>query len=73
MTWNKLGLLYKPKDIHPKLKTHAANPLPVHIHDDIFRVYFSGRDVENRSSVGFVDIDILKKEVVKTCVVKIEL
>lgn len=67
MMWNKLGLLYKPKNIHAKLKTHAANPLPVHITGDVFRVYFSGRDEQNRSSVGYVDIDILKKDIVNVC------
>jgi hypothetical protein len=31
--WQKLGLLYDPtqSNRHPKLLTHAANPLPVHL------------------------------------------
>ena len=67
MVWNKLGLLYKPVNIHPKLETHAANPLPIHLDGDVFRVYFSGRDDKDRSSVGFVDIDIITQEVIGTC------
>src|SRR5690606_14709470 len=47
--------------------THASNPLAVHLYDDIFRVFFSGRDEQNRSSVGYVDIDIIKLTVVNVC------
>lgn len=65
--WQKLGQLYEPGigGRHPKLLTHAANPLPVHIEGDLYRVFFSGRDGRNRSSVGAVDIDVVKRAVVK--------
>jgi hypothetical protein len=65
--WRKLGRLFNPdSDLrHPKLATHAANPLPILINDNTYRVYFSGRDHENRSSVGAVDIDIFKQEIVQ--------
>jgi hypothetical protein len=49
------------------LLTHAANPLPVRLGGDVFRVFFSARDRENRSSVGFADIDIIRREVVRIC------
>ncbi|SMD15962.1 hypothetical protein [Rhizobium sp. RU36D] len=64
MRWIKLGQLYVPRGNHPKLRSHAANPLPVHLKDNVYRVFFSGRDKDNRSSVGAVDIDIEKKIVV---------
>lgn len=65
--WQKLGLLYCPDEFgrHPKLKTHAANPLPVHIEGDVYRVFYSARDDENRSSVAAVDIDIARRLVVE--------
>ena len=65
-TWVKLGQLYCPTglDRHPKLVSHAANPVPVHLADDIYRVFFSGRDAQNRSSVGAVDVDVVQKKVV---------
>lgn len=65
-SWLKLGLLYCPsKDgRNPKLLSHAANPLPVQLDGDVYRVFYSGRDAENRSSVGAVDIDIVRREVV---------
>lgn len=65
--WKKLGQIYLPKQgsRHPKLMSHAANPLPVHLEKNVYRVFFSGRDERNRSSVGAVDIDILEFRVVK--------
>lgn len=64
MHWRKLGQLYCPEPIHPKLISHAANPLAVLLEGDVYRIFFSGRDAQNRSSVGFVDMDIVKREVV---------
>jgi hypothetical protein len=65
--WQKLGMLYCPSGINrnPKLVSHAANPLPVLIKGDVYRVFFSGRDAENRSSVGAVDIDIVNRKVIQ--------
>lgn len=65
--WQKLGLLYRPPEAnqHPNLVSHAANPLPVLIEGDVYRVFFSGRDAGNRSSVGAVDIDIVKRKIVQ--------
>ena len=64
--WRKLGLLYAPTgpDRHPKLASHAANPLPIQLHGDVYRIFYSGRDRANRSSVGAVDIDIVSREIV---------
>ncbi len=57
--WKKRGRLFEAQGArHPKLLTHQANPLAVHIADDVFRIFYSGRDHENRSSVGAVDIRI---------------
>lgn len=65
--WKKLGRLWTPPAAgrHPKLLTHAANPLPVQLAGDVYRVFYSGRDERNRSSVGAVDIDIVRREVVQ--------
>jgi hypothetical protein len=65
--WRKLGCLFVPptEGGHEKLLTHAANPLPVHLKDDVYRVFYSGRDSRNRSSVGAVDVDIGQRKVVE--------
>lgn len=65
--WKKLGKIYDFKAIDEHIVTHASNPLAVHLHDDIYRIFFSGRSIENKSSVGFVDIDIVKCKVVFVC------
>jgi len=67
MTWKKLGQVYNFKPVDSYLLSHASNPLAVHIKDDIYRVFFSGRCEENKSSVGYVDIDIITHEVISTC------
>lgn len=65
--WHKLGLLYNlpSEGLHPKLLSHVANPLPVHMNGDVYRVFFCSRDAKNRSSVGGVDINIVTGNVVK--------
>jgi len=65
--WEKLGRLYDPtavKNRSPALLTHAANALAVHLEGDVFRVFYSGRDALQRSSVGAVDIDIVERTIV---------
>ncbi|WP_256592727.1 hypothetical protein [Pseudomonas sp. 43NM1] len=64
--WEKFGLLYCPSSTgrHPKLLTHAANPLPVWLEGDVYRIYYSGRDADNRSSVAAVDINIVTREII---------
>ncbi len=66
--WTKLGQIFSPAAIerHPKLLTHAANPLPILLEGDVYRIFFCGRDASNRSSVGAVDIDIVAQKIVKT-------
>lgn len=63
-SWHKLGQLFVPSGRHPKLLTHAANPLPIHLEADVFRIFFSGRDAQNRSSIGAVDIDLVKRTII---------
>jgi hypothetical protein len=63
MRWKKLGQLYSPQAVHPKISTHAANPLAMFLEGNVYRVFFSGRDEQNRSSVGFVDVDIINRTV----------
>lgn len=62
MKWEKLGNIFTPSATHEKLITHAANPLPVRIDGDVFRIFYSGRDTQCRSSVGYVDIDIVTRK-----------
>ncbi len=62
MKWRKISKIFEPKDLYPWMKSHAANAFAVNIGGDLFRVYFSTRDANNRSSISFVELNINKPE-----------
>lgn len=58
MKWEKKGQIFIPNSQYDWVKTHGMLPVVDHIKDDLFRIYFSGRDDSNISRIGFVEIDI---------------
>jgi hypothetical protein len=58
MKWKKLGWVYGPSSDYPWMITHANNTVAEHLTDDVFRVYFSCRDIDNQSSIGYVDVNV---------------
>jgi len=58
MNWKKLGLIFCPSGEFEWMQSHASVPIAEHINGDLFRVYFSSRDIFNRSYVSFIIIDI---------------
>jgi hypothetical protein len=56
--WIKKGLVFSPEGQHEWVTTHAMLPVADRIEGDLFRIYFSGRDPQNRSLTGYVVIDI---------------
>lgn len=64
MKWKKLGLIFCPDNNHNWMVSHAAVPFAERLDNDrdLFRIYFSSRDCYNRSSTGFVVIDIKQPE-----------
>lgn len=62
MRWSKKGMIFAASEQRPWLHTHAAMPISLRIRDDIYRIYFSSRDDQNRSHVGYVEIDITSPE-----------
>lgn len=67
MIWNKKGLIFENAGLHPKLFSHASNPLAIQLDDNIYRVFYSGRDAENRSSVSYFDYDFESMKIVFEC------
>ncbi|MDP8213178.1 MAG: hypothetical protein P9X22_07835 [Candidatus Zapsychrus exili] len=61
MKWRKLGRIIEPSKEIKWMQTHAMLPTVDYLEGDIYRVYFSGRDGENRSLIGYADIDISKE------------
>ncbi len=62
MKWEKLGQIITPNTLLFWNRTHAMLPTADHIHGDIFRIYFSGRDQQNRSHIGAVMVDITQPQ-----------
>jgi len=58
MKWKKLGKVFCPDGSVSWMNSHAAVPIAEHIEKNLFRIYFSSRDIKNRSRIGFVVIDI---------------
>lgn len=58
MKWIKKGLIFKPEGQFDWVVTHAMLPIADRIGDDLYRICFSGRDVLNRSLIGFMEVNI---------------
>src|SRR5262249_8307860 len=58
MKWRKLGRIYAPDGSRPWGRSHAANPVPERVAGDRFRIYFSTRDGENRSSISWIECSL---------------
>lgn len=56
--WKKLGKIFAPSNQYEWMHSHASVPIAEQIEGDIFRVYFSSRDKNNRSFTSSVIIDI---------------
>ncbi|MBN1166305.1 MAG: hypothetical protein JXA44_04150 [Methanospirillaceae archaeon] len=57
MIWEKKGLLIAPGS-YPWMVTHAQNPFPEIIENNIIRVHFAGRDKYNRAHGGYAIVKI---------------
>lgn len=58
MMWEKIGRILLIEGNREWMNSHSAIPTPVHLHGDIFRIFFSTRDLRNRSHGSFVDINL---------------
>ncbi len=58
MPWTKLGQVYVSDGTRPWARSHAALPVPIQVGPDVFRFFFSTRDAEQRSHVGWVNVEI---------------
>jgi hypothetical protein len=58
MKWRKLGRIFQPENNQTWMRSHASNPVAEHRSGDVFRVYFGARDERNRTSIGWLEIDL---------------
>jgi predicted GH43/DUF377 family glycosyl hydrolase len=58
MAWKKLGLIFRPDREIGWGRTHSTCPTPIQLDSGAWRVFFASRDAEQRSHVGWFDIDL---------------
>jgi len=58
MKWVKKGLIVKATGRFDWMVTHASVPFAMHLEGDIYRVYFGGRNKENETQPGYIEIDL---------------
>lgn len=60
MSWRRLGRVFEPAGQHPWMISHASVPFAEPLGGDLYRVYFTCRDAENRSHIGWLEFDITR-------------
>lgn len=58
MKWIKKGLIFVPSGKIEWMRTHAALPFTDKLENNVYRIYFSTRDSQNRAHLGFIETDI---------------
>ena len=58
MRWKKLGRIFTPPADRDWMVGYAAVPVALRLHGERYRVYFSGRDAENRSQIGYFELEL---------------
>lgn len=62
MEWEKVGLVIRPDRKLWWARSHAMVPVPEQLQGSLYKIYFSSRDKNNRSHIGFAVLDLLKPE-----------
>lgn len=63
--WHKHGLIFAPENQADWFVSHAALPTVQRLDDGLFRIYFAGRDADNRAQIGFFDCDFANGYTIK--------
>lgn len=58
----KISFIFTSNNEHPWMSHYASHPIAKHLTKNIFRIYFSSRDMSNKSYGAFLDIDILQPD-----------
>lgn len=67
MNWRKETWIYDPEnhmDQFAKRMKYGANPVPIWIREDLFRIFYNVRDEQNRSYITYLDYDIVEKKII---------
>ena len=58
INWTKRGLVIKPDIRLDWAKSHCMVPTPLLLENGLVKVFFSARDVDNRSNIGWAILDL---------------
>jgi hypothetical protein len=62
MNWVKKGLIYQTTGHYEWNKSHAQLPIVDVVNESRWRIYFASRDTENRSRIGFIEVEANRPE-----------
>jgi len=62
MRWRKLGRVFCGEGQLPWMASHAQVPFAERIEGDLYRIYFTSRDTQNRSHIGWLELDITRHD-----------
>ena len=66
MKWKKIGLIASPKLFNLKWwSSYGMDPCTLKLHDDLYRVFFCGRNNQNISMIGYFDYDLKNHKIKK--------
>ena len=64
--WKKIGLIASPKNFNSKWWiSYGMDPCTIKLYDNLYRVFFCGRNKKNISIIGYFDYDLKKLKVKK--------
>ena len=58
MNWAKQGLIFQPDNNLWWSQSHAMIPSPFKLKDNLYRIYYSGRNSQNQSHIGWFDCEL---------------
>ena len=56
--WRRVGLVIRPNKNLSWMQTHCMMPTPLHLYDNVYKIFFGSRNSENQSSIGYAIIDL---------------
>ena len=56
--WQKLGFLVRPSSQYWWMQSHGMIPTPEQLQGSLYKIYFSGRNDNNQSHIGWVLVDL---------------
>jgi hypothetical protein len=60
--WERRGLMFRAEGQRDWMRTHAQMPHAEHVEGDVFRIYFTCRDAQNRSHIAWLMVDLARPE-----------